>query len=326
MWNEPTEVNPPASPLPPQFDSEFRPSPHGECLNCGTPLSGTLSLEFCARCGQRSGKPHLSVRDLGRELVAEHFGLDTKIGRTLVMLLRHPGQLTNEFIAGRRVRYVPPLRLYLTLSVIFFLASAFKTHVTGSKEIAGGLVNIRRGPADSIGGRATGVRSDSAIPAGAMDTPFADTTHGNALTLFFKRRFTQRIGYVRSHQQDAFQQISESFSHELPDALFLLVPGLALALAILYHRSGRFYVEHLVFAFHIQAFSFAALTVGLIPIPFLSTLIGCSIIVYLFLALGNVYGGSRLATIGKACVILVGYGISLTLVMAVVGLGAFLFS
>ena len=103
MWNEP--MAPPAAlEATSQLESDppIAATQGGTCLNCGTLLTDA----FCAHCGQRAGDARLSVRDIAHEAVAEHLGLDSKVARTLVTLLRHPGRLTIEFLSGRRVRYV----------------------------------------------------------------------------------------------------------------------------------------------------------------------------------------------------------------------------
>ena len=317
----PLESDPPGSPVQ-----------ASACLNCGTQLTDA----FCAHCGQSAGDVHLSVRDLIHELAAEHFGLDTKVARTLVALMRYPGRLTREFLAGRRIRYLPPLRLYLSLSVIYFLASAIASDA-GSKNSAG-IVHIntatssvrRSHAAVSLDTNTTnlspvGEALDSAgIKPQAASDIIGDTLHGNAVVRFVKRRGAERLVYAKSHKTEAMQHISERFRDELPDALFLLVPGLALALFVLYHSGKRYYSEHLVFALHFQAFAFAALTIGLIP--YLGALANIAIFVYLFLALRRVYGQSITMTAAKLVVIVIGYGISLSLIMAVVGVTAFLFA
>ncbi len=322
MWNEPTAAARSETALLPESETDLPATASPSCLNCGTALTGA----YCASCGQRSGKLHLSLRELAHELVAEHFGLDGKIARTIVTLVRHPGHLTTEFLAGRRVRYVPPLRLYLSLSVIYFLVSGFATRIEG-KSAAGTTISTRES-ADSVTATKTAAQRElnSASVKTSFDKTPMDTLHGSLLSLNIKRHFARRIAYRRTHKAEATRQISETFHHELPDGLFLLVPGLALALSMLFHANRRYYSEHLVFALHFQAFSFAALTVSLIPIPFLDTVVGCAIIVYLFIALRRVYNRSVAATIRKLAVIAVGYGVSLTAIMAIVGIAAWFLS
>ena len=268
------------------------------------------------------------MREMLRELASEHFGLDTKVARTLVALVRHPGRLTVEFLAGRRVRYLPPLRLYVYLSVVYFLASAFGARFGSSPNAELRGVGITTTGSDTaVNAAALKAIADSVgITPRTIQPGTTDTLHGSELVLFFKRRFVRRLAEVKSHNADVMPRIREEFQHELPDALFLLVPGLALALLALYRGSHRYYSEHLVFALHFQAFGFAAQTVALLPIPLLHFTISCALVAYLFLALRRVYGGGVAVTVGKTAVILAGYGISLVVIMAVVGVIAFLFS
>jgi len=88
------------------------------CLNCGEVLSG----QYCAYCGQRAKVRIISLWELLRDLVGDLFELDSRLWRTLVPLVTRPGELTREYLSGRRVQYTPPFRMYLVLSVVFFLA------------------------------------------------------------------------------------------------------------------------------------------------------------------------------------------------------------
>src|SRR5262245_28998138 len=90
------------------------------CANCGAAVPG----KFCGRCGQRLEHEMHSVVHFVREATEDLTHADSRLWSTLRALLFRPGFLTREFIAGRRVRYLPPLRLYLVLSVLFFLIAA----------------------------------------------------------------------------------------------------------------------------------------------------------------------------------------------------------
>ncbi|MEJ2533779.1 MAG: DUF3667 domain-containing protein, partial [Halioglobus sp.] len=87
------------------------------CLNCDAILTG----EYCHQCGQRAGRRELTFSGLLAEFADELFTWDSRLWRTLVPLLFRPGFLSAEFMAGRRARYVPPLRLYLIISFLLFL-------------------------------------------------------------------------------------------------------------------------------------------------------------------------------------------------------------
>jgi hypothetical protein len=92
-------------------------APGARCRNCGAPMLG----DFCHACGQpqRSLVRHFAT--LVDDFVDNVLNLDNRTWRTLVPLYFQPGHLTVEYLEGRRVRYVAPLRLYLFLSVIAFL-------------------------------------------------------------------------------------------------------------------------------------------------------------------------------------------------------------
>ena len=91
------------------------------CANCGTELVG----EFCHSCGQHLVAPdEFAIVPLVRQFGSELAHLDFKSVRSLVALL-NPGVLTREFLAGRRRRYLSPLKLYFVTAAIFFLAAPY---------------------------------------------------------------------------------------------------------------------------------------------------------------------------------------------------------
>jgi len=105
------------------------------CLNCDTRLHG----KFCHSCGQKATSASVSVHDFAHEATHEFLHLDGKILRTLKLLVTRPGELTVEFLEGRRTRYVSPLRVYLTFSLIFFtLAAVLPRGLEGAVKVKGG--------------------------------------------------------------------------------------------------------------------------------------------------------------------------------------------
>src|SRR5216117_3995980 len=88
------------------------------CENCGAQLEG----HWCAKCGQPAIDYRRSFRHVLADLLNEFLNWDSKFFATIGLLLARPWKLTNEFLAGHRVRYVHPLRLYLLASILFFFA------------------------------------------------------------------------------------------------------------------------------------------------------------------------------------------------------------
>src|SRR6476659_3350554 len=87
------------------------------CENCGTPLTG----EFCSACGQHAVDYRRSLWRVLIDAADSFLNWDTKFLASIWILLTKPWRLTNDFNAGRRARYVHPLRLYLIASIVFFL-------------------------------------------------------------------------------------------------------------------------------------------------------------------------------------------------------------
>jgi hypothetical protein len=95
------------------------------CENCGAAVSG----RYCATCGQRLEPPLHSLWHFSRTATEDLTHADSRLWRTLGALLFRPGYLTREFLAGRRARYLPPVRLYLVVSVVFFLWASATHHL-----------------------------------------------------------------------------------------------------------------------------------------------------------------------------------------------------
>ena len=98
------------------------------CLNCGTENTSN----YCHHCGQKAPHPEdLNVIALSRQLLSQLLETDSKIWISLKLLFSRPGELTKAFIAGKRMSYVSPFRLFLVFSALFFLwASKVYTSVT----------------------------------------------------------------------------------------------------------------------------------------------------------------------------------------------------
>ncbi len=99
-----------------------------QCLNCEYELRP--DDRFCPNCGQEAKDLGGSFKVFFTHFLNDYFTFDSKIVRSIRPLMFTPGQLTNDFLAGKRVRYIPPLRLYIFTSIIFFLALSMKGHDT----------------------------------------------------------------------------------------------------------------------------------------------------------------------------------------------------
>ena len=108
-------------------------SPLTHCENCGAELAG----HWCAKCGQPAIDYRRSFRHVVVDLLDSFLNWDSKFFTTILLLLTRPWRLTNEFLRGRRVRYLHPARLYLLVSIVFFFAATY-----GVKQLRVNPINI----------------------------------------------------------------------------------------------------------------------------------------------------------------------------------------
>src|SRR6266568_723097 len=120
-------------------------APLTHCENCGAQLTG----RYCAQCGQAAIDYRRSFRHVIVDVLDSFLNWDSKFFATLGLLITRPWRLTNEFLAGRRVRYVHPLRLYLLVSILFFFVINYwakSLHVDPSKLSAEDRAEIAADP------------------------------------------------------------------------------------------------------------------------------------------------------------------------------------
>jgi hypothetical protein len=284
------------------------------CLNCGEVLTG----QHCSHCGQPARVRVLSLWGLIRDVIGDLFNADSRVWRTLWPLAFRPGLLTQEFLRGRRVSYTPPFRMYLVLSLVFFVLASFDdpgSEVAVQLDDGGANIQLRQGGVATDGTPPP----DGTVPPGAAATPPAPAATPTApappaLDAETRRLVDQLVKRVPADARqelraeletslaaatpeeraatarliadpcgeenfkvqgapfleryeprlrDACRKIvadQQSFGRALwnniPKMMFLFLPLIAAALWLLYIRSGRYYVEHLLFVVHFHAFFF----------------------------------------------------------------------
>jgi hypothetical protein len=215
-----------------------------QCLNCGL----AIDTNYCPNCGQHNTNHNHGLGQFLHEFLDEFLHLDSKILRTWVPLLTKPGFLTQEWVAGKRVRYITPLKLYLTLSAFCFLALSFKPQLYGEQP-SDLKINVNQ-PAISI------TRDDQGVGQKV-------SSKDSYLDSLFKRK-------IGTPDKARIEAIKNQFISRLPTTNFILMPFVAGIFHLLYIRRKRFYVEHLVFTLHYYSFVFLVFTASsLLPPHFL---------------------------------------------------------
>lgn len=241
--------------------------PSTACTNCGAANAEV----YCARCGEKQPGHHdLTVGHFAHDVVHELVHLDSKLFTTLKLLITRPGFLTAEYFAGRKKRYIGPIRLFLTLFAIQFLAyTAYE-------------------------------------PAAMWDVKkFARFDKAGLL----QKMLDQKAAKYGVTVDVWAERVNHRWQKSLSLSQFVTVIGLALVLELVYMRRKRYLVEHLVFAAHYLSFTYlfalalwpvyAVMGFELGPLQQAITIAGIAVhLFYLYLAQRRFYGQGP----GKAAV------------------------
>jgi hypothetical protein len=334
-----------------------------------------LGGQYCGNCGQRSRNRLISIWQLLREAFGDLLELDSRLWRTLLPLLIRPGQLTKDYLEGRRARYMPPFRTYLVLSVIFFIVAFFDPQDDLSmffepdapptaEEIAASEEKKKQGAVEEEEQRATALLKLQELEAegtisqdvidefnedGGFVISFDDEDDGDGLfgdcenmnltdeedaPEWLTKRFSdERLKQIcERNKARGNDNIADAILDNIPVALIVLLPIMALVLKILYPLSRRYFVEHLLFFVHFHAFFFLILILQILFARFagvlgpedgavdsISTLILVAtsfyIPVYLYKAMRHVYGQGHWVTIPKYLILSIAYVAGATLTM-----------
>jgi hypothetical protein len=267
-----------------------QPPPLPNCENCGAPMAGP----FCAKCGQHAVDYRRSFRYVVLDVLDSFLSWDSKFFATIGWLIARPWHLTTEFLAGRRVRYVHPLRVYLLASILFFFVVNYwakSIHADPSKLSAEDRAEIAADPdippavkakiqraLDAKGltqpeaqmspsPEATVAPQPSAIASpplpSASPSPSGDygpmmqfdKPPSDPFEKWLEQRAKEKMG---EHGSKMALFIATLFSN-LPYMMLCCIPLFALVLKVLYVRKRVFYIDHLVYALHIHSFAYLAI-------------------------------------------------------------------
>jgi len=283
--------------------------PHA-CLNCDEPF-GDARPRYCPACGQETLIKPPTLLEFAQQFGGSYIAAEGALWRSLRLLLFKPGEITREYLAGRRRRYVLPLRLYLTISVLVLLALRVAGGTNVTMDIDGrGLAADKTLNLSLLGGRA-GLKEGSfycqGLPPGLC------------------HRLQTRMDLDAKGLAREAAAFSQRFLSNLGAAMFVLLPLFAALLKLLYWPRRMRYTEHLVFALHLHAFWFLAIGLLITQVDALATLALVAAPVYGLLALRRVYGGRWWPLLLRTAFLALTYAIAIGLALALLALWALLF-
>ena len=217
-----------------------------------------------------------------------------------------------EYLNGRRRRYVLPLRLFITLSVIALLLMRILANLGGPTlaEIEAGIIVDRPEQNEGsigIGNKSIAIKNNKVTCTGLPESWCAR----------IKERFVLEPAAIAKRLQD----VPGNVLSYAGSAMFLLLPLFAALLKIVYFSRHMRWTEHLIFALHLHAFWFAMLIIQVTGVPAI-----LAIPIYSLMAARAVYGGSRWATFWRWTGLGVVYGVIMGLTLLGLILWAFMFA
>jgi hypothetical protein len=281
------------------------------CLNCGASFVPERRA-FCPECGQETRLRAPTLGEFVQQFGGAYISTEGALWRTLKLLLLKPGELTRQYLAGRRKHYVLPLRLYLTISLLSLVllrlvASGAVAFNVPDMELDRGEYNIL-----ALGeGRGAGLRDGKFYCKG--------------LPAWTCQRLQRRLDTDPKGLQREAVAMSERFMANLGGAMFVMVPLFALFMKLTYWNRRLRYTEHLVFALHLHAFWFVCLMLTLPDWGWLTFIAFCAVPVYGFMALKRVYGGRFGWRFLRVSTVSLLYLVALVMLVVVVVLWSLLF-
>ncbi|MEZ6001713.1 DUF3667 domain-containing protein [Hyphomonas sp.] len=263
--------------------------PPGEpCRNCGT----VVMERYCTRCGQLASNFHRPFFSLVASSLADTFALDSRLWRSVPLLLFRPGRMTRDYLDGKRARYVPPFRMFLLSSVLFFLTvfglgDRLGWYAGWNINSGAGLERSAETRADAIAalkleledenlgeeGRAALESTLATLEAG-VELPFVNedgTVDRDALHDAIDKATEEGVS---PEETQAFQAAGDQFARVFenqdrfaarfrewaPRFSLMFMPLLALMLTLVYIWKPKVYIyDHVITSLHFQTFIYCQL-------------------------------------------------------------------
>lgn len=285
----------------------------GRCTNCETPLPEPRP-RFCAECGQDTNLNPPTLREFWQQFTDTYLAPKGAMWTTLKLLLLRPGELTAQYLTGRRRQYVLPLRLFglatLVMLVVMRIVSMLELSVLDDPDIAAALAERPAHVTLELGiGR-----------AGLADRHF----YCEGLPPWLCHRLQRKLDTSTRELLAQVERVSDRMARNAGLVMLVLLPAFAGVLTLLYHYRGMSYTEHLVFALHLHTFWFFVVAL-LMMAPALLALPALVIIpLYAGFAFRRVYGGRAWGLVWRGALLTLVHLVLVAVIVAITALVALL--
>jgi len=230
------------------------------CLNCNY----VVENKFCPNCGQENTEPKQSFHYLFTHFIEDLTHYDGSFWKTISALLFRPGRLTTEYIAGKRQKYVPPVKLYIFISfVTFLIPNLLPEYSFVEDQEAAKKQEVKKVDEDNI----------AKTPVVVMNgPPIEDLQQLDSIQNRSDKEKMPRLQYYlykyviknkdKAAKAEAQEQIKENLKHNIPKVLFLYMPVFAFFLWLFHSKKRWYYFDSGVFTLHYFAFLLLLFTIS----------------------------------------------------------------
>ncbi len=299
-----------------------------ECANCHYHFNEVNN--FCPNCGQENHTHKLPVHHFLYEFVESLTHFDTKVFRTFKDMVAKPGLVIKNYNSNKRARYVPPARIYVFMSFIFFFLLSL-TNNSKVKENTQKIdesikkIEVQNNKGSISFFSKTSFDSTALTELSSLD-PLTNKSIDSLIVAKGKKTdwFNTRILHTmiklqkgEIHTIDIYQKFIKYLSY----SLLIFMPFFALILMIFYRKKEYYYSEFLVFSIYFHTFTFLLLTIFslftkyIYNFQYIPLLVFLLLIVYLGFSLKRVFMQSFGKTILKTVLISILYFITLGLLV-----------
>lgn len=285
-----------------------------QCENCGH----TVEQIYCPRCGQKNTETRQSFAHLAAHVAEDITHYDSGFWRTVKYLMLRPGRLTIEYLAGKRQRYVPPVKLYIFISFITFFLLAISPVFTISddnKKEAAKAIDPDK-PLAHTGSVSFGTESyDSIEQLDSVQNSLPEDKKMGYTEYTLKKKMITVLTKIPASELG--EQFIASAQRNMPKVLFIYMPVFAFWLWLFHGKKRWYFFDHGIFTLHYFSFllllssicltliTVLALITGESPVydilnTIITTLSVLYSIIYFFIAHKKMYGERKFISIVKS--------------------------
>ncbi|MFN5056150.1 MAG: DUF3667 domain-containing protein [Bacteroidota bacterium] len=233
------------------------------CLNCGAEVLG----KYCSECGQLNRVPQMEIKDLFHDSLHAILHFDGKFFNTIKLLIRYPGELTKEYLAGKRFKYLPPIQLYLFTSAIFFfflytffIESPTLDQTLSNKESNKYVKDSIRLDFDNTIEGYTSIESYE-----KKQQALKQVERDGKLKQYIIKQGIRLNKKFKEDPKKFFLELIDYFIHSFSSIFFISLPLIALWLNLIFYRKKSInIVGHFIFIIHNYTFDYVAIFIKLI--------------------------------------------------------------